>query len=68
MVHRGSDVRVRLLVTVARGVAILMSKVARDLSFPGAGLANLHRPNNQITAVMLAHRFGDFLLVTLQCS
>ena len=56
-----------LLVAVARGVAILMSKVAPGfLSFPWRqGLANLHRPNNQTTAVMLAIGLGTFLLVTL---
>ena len=51
-----------LLVAVARGVAILMSKVAPGfLSFPWRqGLANLHRPNNQTTAVMLAIGLGLF--------
>src|SRR4030095_9888001 len=50
-----------LLVAVARGVAILMSKVAPGfLSFPWRqGLANLHRPNNQTTAVMLAIGLGN---------
>src|SRR5262245_2651157 len=50
-----------LLVAVARGVAILMRKVAPGfLSFPWRqGLANLHRPNNQTTTVMLAIGLGD---------
>ena len=56
-----------LLVAVARGLALLMSKMApRLLSFPWRqGLANLHRPNNQTAAVMLAIGLGTFLLVTL---
>src|SRR5262249_34099356 len=56
-----------LLVAVARGMAILMRKVAPEfLSFPWRqGLANIHRPNNQTTAVMLAIGLGTFLFVTL---
>jgi putative ABC transport system permease protein len=55
------------LVAIARGLAFLMSKMApRLLSFPWRqGLANLHRPNNQTAAVMLAIGLGTFLLVTL---
>jgi putative ABC transport system permease protein len=56
-----------LLAAMARGLALLMSKMApRLLSFPWRqGLANLHRPNNQTAAVMLAIGLGTFLLVTL---
>jgi putative ABC transport system permease protein len=56
-----------LLVAIARGLALLMRKTAPGvLSFAWRqGLANLHRPNNQTTAVMLAIGLGTFLLVTL---
>jgi putative ABC transport system permease protein len=56
-----------LLVAVARGVSALLRRFMPDLlSFPWRqGLANLHRPNNQTTAVMLAIGLGTFLLVTL---
>jgi putative ABC transport system permease protein len=56
-----------LLVAVARGVSILLRKLIPGfLSFPWRqGLANLHRPNNQTTAVMLSIGLGTFLLVTL---
>jgi putative ABC transport system permease protein len=56
-----------LLAAMARGLALLMSKMApRLLSFPWRqGLANLHRPSNQTAAVMLAIGLGTFLLVTL---
>jgi putative ABC transport system permease protein len=52
---------------VARGTSALMRKLAPDiLPFPWRqGLANLHRPNNQTTAVMLSIGLGTFLLVTL---
>jgi putative ABC transport system permease protein len=55
------------LAFVARGISTLMKKLAgRSLSFPWRqGLANLHRPNNQTVAVMLAIGLGTFLLVTL---
>lgn len=63
----GVSVVFGLLVAIARGLALLMSKIApRLLSFPWRqGLANLHRPNNQTAAVMLAIGLGTFLLVTL---
>ena len=56
-----------MLVVVAKGVAALMRKLAPGLlSFAWRqGLANLHRPNNQTTAVTLAIGLGTFLLVTL---
>ena len=56
-----------LLAAVARGVSALLRKLVPGfLSFPWRqGLANLHRPNNQTTAVMLSIGLGTFLLVTL---
>ena len=56
-----------VLILMARGASALMRKLAPGLlSFPWRqGLANLHRPNNQTTAVMLAIGLGTFLLVTL---
>jgi putative ABC transport system permease protein len=56
-----------LIVTVARGASVLLRRLVPGfLSFPWRqGLANLHRPNNQTTAVMLSIGLGTFLLVTL---
>jgi putative ABC transport system permease protein len=56
-----------VLILLARGVAAMLRRFAqRLLSFSWRqGLANLHRPNNQTTAVMLAIGLGSFLLVTL---
>ena len=56
-----------ILILLARGGAALMRKVAPGvLNFAWRqGLANLHRPNNQTTAVILAIGLGTFLLVTL---
>lgn len=55
------------LVILARVGALLVRQVApRFLSFSWRqGLANLHRPSNQTTAVMLAIGLGTFLLVAL---
>lgn len=55
------------LVLLARLGAMLMGQLApRFLSFSWRqGLANLHRPSNQTTAVMLAIGLGTFLLVAL---
>ena len=63
----GIAVAFGLLGAVARGVSLLMSKLVPGfLSFPWRqGLANLHRPNNQTTAVMLAIGLGTFLVLTL---
>lgn len=56
-----------VLIVLARGASASMRKLAPGLlSFTWRqGLANLHRPNNQTTAVMLAIGLGTFLLVTL---
>jgi putative ABC transport system permease protein len=56
-----------LLTAVARGVSALMRRLAPGLlSFPWRqGLANLYRPSNQTTAVMLAIGLGAFLMATL---
>jgi putative ABC transport system permease protein len=56
-----------LLVFVARLMAGLMKRVAPGfLSYAWRqGLANLHRPKNQTSAVMLSIGLGTFLLVTL---
>jgi putative ABC transport system permease protein len=56
-----------LLVLLSRlGIALLRKLAPRTLSFPWRqGLANLHRPDNQTTAVTLAIGLGTFLLVTL---
>jgi putative ABC transport system permease protein len=56
-----------VLFALARGASALLRKVAPAfLSFSWRqGLANLHRPNNQTAAVMLAIGLGTFLLVTL---
>lgn len=56
-----------VLFALARGASALLRKTAPVfLSFPWRqGLANLHRPNNQTAAVMLAIGLGTFLLVTL---
>jgi putative ABC transport system permease protein len=56
-----------MLVAVARGIAASMRRLVPErLSFPWRqGLANLYRPNNQTTAVMLAIGLGTFLMVTL---
>src|SRR5215471_15517736 len=56
-----------LLGAVSRGViAILKKFIPRFLTFSWRqGMANLHRPNNQTTAVMIAIGLGTFLLVSL---
>lgn len=56
-----------LLALIAKTVSTLMRKLTPEfLPFPWRqGLANLYRPNNQTTAVMLAIGLGTFLLVTL---
>jgi putative ABC transport system permease protein len=56
-----------ILILLARAASASMRRFAPGLlSFPWRqGLANLHRPNNQTTAVMLAIGLGTFLLVTL---
>ena len=56
-----------LLAVLARIGALVMRQVApRFLTFAWRqGLANLHRPSNQTTAVMLAIGLGTSLLVTL---
>jgi putative ABC transport system permease protein len=56
-----------ILILLARAAAALMRRLAPAvLSFVWRqGLANLHRPNNQTTAVTLAIGLGTFLLVTL---
>lgn len=56
-----------VLFALARGISLLLRKIAPGfLSFSWRqGLANLHRPNNQTAAVMLAIGLGTFLLVTL---
>jgi len=63
----GVTVAYGLLAAVARGMSALMSKLVPGfLPFPWRqGLANLHRPNNQTTAVMLAIGLGTFLILTL---
>jgi putative ABC transport system permease protein len=63
----GVSVGFGLLAVVARGISILMrTLIPGFLPFPWRqGLANLHRPNNQTTAVMLAVGLGTFLLITL---
>jgi putative ABC transport system permease protein len=56
-----------LLALIARGVSALLRKLIPDF-FPYPwrhGLANLHRPNNQTTAVMLSLGLGTFLLASL---
>jgi putative ABC transport system permease protein len=56
-----------LLVICAKGLVAVLKKIVPG-SLPFAwrqGLANLHRPNNQTTAVMLAVGLATFLLVTL---
>ena len=56
-----------VLILLARTAAAAMRRLApRFLSFAWRqGLANLHRPKNQTTAVMLAVGLGTFFLVTL---
>jgi putative ABC transport system permease protein len=56
-----------LLALIARGIATFLKKVIPDfLPYPWRqGLANLHRPNNQTTAVMLSIGLGTFLLASL---
>ena len=56
-----------LLAAVAKGfTALLKTLLIGFLPFPWRqGLANLHRPNNQTTAVMLAVGLATFLLLTL---
>jgi putative ABC transport system permease protein len=56
-----------LLAAVARGAAALLKRAATG-AFPFSwrqGVANLHRPNNQTAAVVLAVGLTAFLLVTL---
>jgi putative ABC transport system permease protein len=56
-----------LLAIIGRATSALVKRLAAK-SLPFAwrqGLANIHRPNNQTTAVMLAIGLGAFLLVTL---
>jgi putative ABC transport system permease protein len=55
------------LALIAKGISILLKKLIPDF-FPypwRQGLANLHRPNNQTTAVMLSIGLGTFLLASL---
>jgi len=55
------------LVLLARGISALVKRLLSD-SWPypwRQGLANLYRPNNQTTTVMLALGLGTCLLVTL---
>jgi len=56
-----------LLAAVSRGVVIILKKLVPNfLSFAWRqGMANLHRPNNQTTAIMVSIGLGTFLLVTL---
>ncbi len=56
-----------LLVLIAKGLTALLKRLFPGyLPFPWRqGLANLHRPNNQTTAVMLAVGLATFLLMTL---
>jgi putative ABC transport system permease protein len=56
-----------LLATLARAISAMMRRLAPSfLSFSWRqGLANLHRPTNQTTAVMLAIGLATFLMVTL---
>jgi putative ABC transport system permease protein len=56
-----------LLAFLAKSISTLLRKLVPGLlPFPWRqGLANLHRPNNQTTVVMLAIGLGTFLLVTL---
>ena len=55
-----------LTLTARAASALVKRLVARSLPFGWRqGLANIHRPNNQTTAVMLAIGLGTFLLVTL---
>lgn len=56
-----------LLVLLAKGISAVVKRFLPD-SWPypwRQGLANLYRPNNQTTLVMLALGLGTFLLVTL---
>ncbi len=56
-----------VLILLARAASAVMRRFAPGfLSFAWRqGFANLHRPNNQTTAVMLAIGLGTFFLVTL---
>ena len=56
-----------LLAALARMMSALMRRIAPSfLTFSWRqGLANLHRPSNQTTAVMLAIGLATFLMVTL---
>ena len=57
-----------LLSALAKGLAIVVRRMITNF-LPFAwrqGMANLHRPNNQTTVVLLAVGIGAFLLVTLQ--
>jgi len=59
-----------VLFALARGASALLRRFAPAF-LPFAwrqGLANLHRPNNQTAAVMVAIGLGTFLLVTLYSS
>jgi putative ABC transport system permease protein len=56
-----------VIALVARGTSAMVKRFAAPF-LPFAwrqGLANVHRPNNQTTALMLALGLGAFLLVTL---
>jgi putative ABC transport system permease protein len=55
------------LALIARGISAFLRKAIPDfLPYPWRqGLANLHRPNNQTTAVMLSIGLGTFLLASL---
>jgi putative ABC transport system permease protein len=63
----GVAVAFGLLIAIAKGLAALLKKLFPSyLPFPWRqGLANLHRPNNQTTAIMLSVGLATFLLVTL---
>jgi putative ABC transport system permease protein len=56
-----------LLALISRTVSMLLKRfMPYFLPFPWRqGLASLHRPNNQTTAVMLSIGLGAFLLITL---
>jgi putative ABC transport system permease protein len=55
-----------LAITGRATSAVVKRLAAKSLPFAWRqGLANVHRPNNQTTAVMLAIGLGAFLLVTL---
>ncbi|HET8563813.1 MAG TPA: FtsX-like permease family protein, partial [Candidatus Binatia bacterium] len=56
-----------LIAILARAISTLTRKlIPASLPYPWRqGLANLHRPKNQTTAVMLSIGLGTFLLITL---